>query len=235
MTPHQILECYTVNQYTQQYSRQDNDMSASIEHIKKVTEIENIAPFTPDKLRKVMNAIQRKELEEDAILEIVRLYRSDFLTSIKEVIQQGQRIIENASLSQTQTLKSLEASQQEITKSISESLKSAQETLMSLATQDQSDPEKMKILNNLVHEQNQRLERINKENNETYKQINDKNNETNERMQQASNEHSEALWQTLIGGLVSVAGIFVTHQQLSALREPMSAQREPRDSARPRN
>ncbi len=148
-----------------------------------------------------MDAINQGKLAVNDIIELVRLYPDEFLTALRSPIEALKGIIKNAESAQIENLKGSTDIQKEIIKSISDSLRSVEDTLRLLATQSQSDQLRMEIANRTI-----KIAEYKMENNKILERINAENNSSREKMQQENNRS----WEKLAGIGFVVFAIVVT-------------------------
>lgn len=114
-------------------------MDDSIKRIQDATGIQDIQPCTPDKVEKILDGVNTEKIIAEDVQRLVEMYPNEVLTSVILAAQVTRAGIDRSTSVQLENLRGVSATQMQVINSVTDSLKTIEETLKLLATKTQDD------------------------------------------------------------------------------------------------
>lgn len=175
-----------------------SDSSDSIEKIKWETGIQDLQTLDQDKLNKVMDAVNDKKITAEDIQKLAEMFPYEFLGALGFAAQGMKTILDHAKSVQLENLKGTTVTQMQVINSVTDSLRTIEETIRLLATQAQSDSFRSDVVKALMNLAKYKLEIA-----KILQNINDANNKNRLEMQRENHQ----LFAGMGGIFLAVVGV----------------------------
>ena len=179
-------------------------MNEDLKRIQDATGIQDIQNLDADKLERVIDAVNTQKITAEDIQNLVKMFPSEFLASLAFAAEGIKTSINHASSAQMENLKGTTVTQMQVISTITDSLRTIEETIRLLATQAQSDSFRSEATRVLMELARYKLEIA-----KILQGVNDANNQNRLDTQKENND----FYKYVVGGaltLVSVAAFFIT-------------------------
>ncbi|QLE57115.1 hypothetical protein [Nostoc sp. TCL26-01] len=175
-------------------------MSNDIEKIQQETGIQDLKTLDQDKLDKVMDAVNSKKITAEDLKKLIEMFPSEFLASLGLATQGIKTSLDQASSAQMENLKGTTVTQIQVINSVTDSLRTIEETIRLLATQTQSDSFKSEVAKVLMELAKYKLEIA-----KILQSINDANNNNRLETQRENNN----FFAGMAGGILTFLGFVI--------------------------